>query len=74
MQYYNNQHDNWRFNMWSNRKTHDRYFILDNEIIYHRGASINRIGYKTFSITRISDNKVCNLLLKEVIKILERSD
>ena len=30
---------------------HDRYFILDNSIVYHCGASINRIGYKTFSIT-----------------------
>ena len=34
---------------------HDRYFILDDEIIYHCGASINRIGYKTFSITLIGD-------------------
>ena len=34
---------------------HDRYFILDNTTVYHCGASINRIGYKTFSITLISD-------------------
>ena len=27
---------------------HDRYFILDDSIVYHCGASINRIGYKTF--------------------------
>ena len=32
---------------------HDRYFILDDKIVYHCGASINRIGYKTFSITKI---------------------
>lgn len=36
----------------------DRYFILDNENIYHCGASINKIGYKTFSITLINDNFV----------------
>ena len=29
---------------------HDRYFILDDKIVYHCGA---RIGYKTFSITKI---------------------
>ena len=29
---------------------HDRYFILDKDIIYHCGASINHAGSKTFSI------------------------
>ena len=29
---------------------HDRYFILDNTIFYHCGASINHAGEKTFSI------------------------
>ena len=48
---------------------HDRYFILDNKIIYHCGASINRIGYKTFSITLLSDEEVCNLLLKKILTI-----
>ena len=39
---------------------HDRYFILDNEVVYHCGASINRIGYKTFTITLVGDqiNKI----------------
>ena len=47
---------------------HDRYFILDKKTIYHCGASINRIGYKTFSINLISDDEVCNLLLNKVNK------
>ena len=34
---------------------HDRYFIIDNKEIYHCGTSINRIGYKTFSITLMND-------------------
>ena len=34
---------------------HDRYFILDKSMVYHCGASINRIGYKTFSITLVGD-------------------
>ena len=44
-----------------NNTFHDRYFILDDEIIYHCGASINRIGYKTFSITLIGDEYVKKL-------------
>ena len=45
------------------------HFILDNKVVYHCGASINRIGYKTFSITLIGDEEVCNLLLNKVRKI-----
>ena len=48
---------------------HDRYFILDNEIVYHCGASINRIGYKTFSINLIDDESIRNLLLDRIISI-----
>ena len=49
---------------------HDRYFILDDNTIYHCGASINRIGYKTFSITLLGDNDVCDLLLEKINDIL----
>ena len=49
---------------------HDRYFILDDNIIYHCGASINRIGYKIFSITLIGDRNVCNVLIENVKKII----
>lgn len=45
---------------------HDRYFILDNKVLYHCGASINRIGYKTFSITLVSDKEICETLLKKI--------
>lgn len=51
---------------------HDRYFILDDEIIYHCGASINKIGYKTFSITLINDKFVLETLLDRVYKIINR--
>lgn len=47
---------------------HDRYFILDNATVYHCGASINRIGYKTFSITLLGDKEVCNLLIDKIKK------
>ena len=36
---------------------HDRYFIIDDKIVYHCGTSINGIGYKTFSINLISDDE-----------------
>ncbi|MBR3199318.1 MAG: ORF6N domain-containing protein [Bacilli bacterium] len=49
---------------------HDRYFILDRNIIYHCGASINRIGYKTFSITLIGDRYVSDSLIDKVNKII----
>ena len=49
---------------------HDRYFLIDDNTIYHCGASINRIGYKTFSITMIGDKEVCNLLINKVNKII----
>ena len=48
---------------------HDRYFILDKSIVYHCGSSINRIGYRTFSITLINDLEVCNLLINKVSNI-----
>ena len=49
---------------------HDRYFILDNEVVYHCGASINRIGYKTFSITLVADQDVSQLLIDKINKIV----
>ena len=52
---------------------HDRYFILDSETIYHCGASINRIGYKTFSITLIGDEDIKNTLKNEIKKIDKES-
>ena len=45
---------------------HDRYFILDDSVIYHCGASINRVGYKTFSITKINDEEVKNALINKI--------
>jgi len=65
---YNKQYSNLR--VIYNNTFHDRYFILDNEIIYHCGTSINRIGYKTFSITLISDKEVIDVLLNKVSKII----
>ena len=48
---------------------HDRYFILDQKQVYHCGTSINRIGYKTFSINLINDKEVCNSLISKVLEV-----
>ena len=52
---------------------HDRYFILDSNIVYHCGASVNRIGYKTFSITLINDEEICQALINKVYKIIKEN-
>ena len=65
---YNKQYNN--LSVIYNNTFHDRYFVIDNDIVYHCGASINRIGYKTFSINLISDTKVRAILIKEISIII----
>ena len=65
---YNRQYHNLK--VIYNNDFHDRYFLIDEKQVYHCGASINRIGYKTFSITLIGDKEVCNLLFDKVNKII----
>ena len=48
---------------------HDRYFIVDNNI-YHSGSSINRIGHKTFSITKISDDITKDAIINKIEQII----
>ena len=65
---YNKQYHNLR--VIYNNDFHDRYFLIDKKQVYHCGASVNRIGYKTFSITMISDKEVCSLLFDKVNRII----
>ena len=65
---YNKQYNNLK--VVYNNTFHDRYFILDGKIVYHCGSSINRIGYKTFSITLIGDMDVCKILINRVKQII----
>ncbi|MBR2667143.1 MAG: ORF6N domain-containing protein, partial [Oscillospiraceae bacterium] len=64
---YNDQYDNLKVIF--NNTFHDRYFILDDKMVYHCGASINRIGYKTFSINLISDEIAIKALKDDVLTI-----
>ena len=47
---------------------HDRYFIIDDKDVYHCGTSINRIGYRTFSINIIGDEIVKKSLINNINK------
>ena len=53
-----------------NNTFHDRYFIIDKCRVYHSGASINRIGYKTFSINILQDNELCSYLINKINSII----
>ena len=64
---YNKQYSN--LSIIYNNTFHDRYFILDKKVVYHCGTSINRIGYKTFCINVIGDDKINKLLINEVIRL-----
>lgn len=61
---YNKQYNNLK--VIYNDDFHDRFFILDNHTVYHCGASINRIGYRTFCINVISDEDVIETLISKV--------
>ncbi len=65
---YNKQYNNLK--VIYNNTYHDRYFIIDNKEIYHCGTSINRIGYKTFSITLMNDEDVYTKLLDRVKNLI----
>lgn len=38
-----------------NTQCHDRFVLLDSQVIWHLGASINGIGKKAFMISRVND-------------------
>lgn len=65
---YNKQYNNLKVIF--NNDFHDRYFIIDGKDIYHCGTSINRIGYKTFSINLINDRDVCISLIDKIKNII----
>ena len=63
---YNKQYHNLKIIY--NDNYHDRYFIIDRNIIYHCGTSINHAGSKTFSINILEDKIVKDNLIKDIIK------
>ena len=45
---------------------HDRFIILDRDILYHCGASIKDLGKKCFAISLLQEKSIKNTLLKEI--------
>lgn len=48
---------------------HDRYFIIDRRQVYHSGTSINHAGSQVFSINKLEDKEIIDLLIQKVIKL-----
>ena len=61
---YNKQYNN--LEVIYNDTFHDRYFILDDKVVYHCGTSLNKIGRRTFSISLISDKNICKSIINEI--------
>ena len=50
--------------------SHDRYYIIDKDKIYHSGNSINHIGYIKSSINVLEDAKVKKSIIEDVNNII----
>lgn len=63
----NNQYSNSDYNKYKsqysnvtikiNNNIHDRFIIIDNEVLYHCGASFKDLGNKCFALTKIENGK-----------------
>lgn len=58
---YNKQNNN--LNVIKYEKSHDRFLILDNKIIYHLGASLKDLGNKWFAFSKFENDNL-ELLIK----------
>ena len=47
---------------------HDRFIIIDDQILYHCGSSFKDLGKKCFAISKIDDKNILNNLVKEIYK------
>ena len=65
---YNKQYHNLKIIY--NETFHDRYIIIDNNIVYHCGASINHAGSRTFSINILEDGIVKHNLINNINKLI----
>ena len=65
---YNKEYDN--LIVIYNKSFHDRFFIIDNKDVYHSGASINRIGLKTFAINKIADESINKTFIDNINNII----
>ena len=50
-----------------NDKIHDRFIIIDDNILYHCGASFKDLGKKCFAINKIDDDKILGELKSRIL-------
>ena len=61
-QKYKKQYSN--VNLVVNNNFHDRFIIIDKNILYHSGASFKDLGKKCFAITKLEDKEYLNKILE----------
>lgn len=49
-----------------NDSFHDRFIIIDKQLLYHCGSSFKDLGKKCFAISKIENMNILNNLLKEI--------
>lgn len=49
-----------------NNNFHDRFIIIDKNVLYHCGASFKDLGSKCFEISKIEDEEILDNLLKKL--------
>lgn len=52
----------------NNNSFHDRFIIIDKQVLYHCGSSFKDLGKKCFAINMIDDINILNNLIKEINK------
>ena len=50
----------------NNNSFHDRFIIIDKQILFHCGSSFKDLGKKCFAINKIEDINILNNLIKEI--------
>ena len=61
---YNSQYSN--ISTFIHNGFHDRFIILDKNILYHCGSSFKDLGIKCFAINRIESSEILNNLLDKI--------
>ena len=52
----------------NNTSFHDRFIIIDNNILYNSGSSFKDLGKKCFAISKIDNKEILNIILQELRK------
>lgn len=65
---YSCQYNN--LNIINNDSFHDKFIIIDKEILYHAGSSFKDLGKKCFALNKIKDKVILNDLIIKIKRII----